>query len=328
MQLHFKVILVTICSIVFSLSVLGQQSDFNISIVRKRVEGNLVYCSISLNGELIGMAYENNTLKIQTGEYKGIMRYNSGKNFVQSSLGKMSKKGDFLIEASGVLGRTDILLHGGNAPQHSTGCIMLGPVEKRQDGTRLIDGNHPLRKLRIAFYGTDEPISCPNKNIVITVSENYLEGEYFCDQILETSSPIKECPKENQKEQRSGPAYNSWNISYPLRVDVSGSKITIKRISESYYKSTIEDKVIVTHMQITTICTGLINGFNANVSGVTKTHDLINASSPYEGNQVNEIQQNIDFSGEGYIIIKTSVKFTGSNEIVKAVIRCKKTTNN
>lgn len=324
MQLHFKATLATICIIILNLSALGQQSDFNISIDRKRIEGNLVYCSISLNGELIGMAYENNALKIQAGDYKGVMRYNSGKNFVQSSLGKMSTKGDFLIEVSGVYGRTDILLHGGNAPQYSTGCIMLGPVKKMQDGTGLIEGDLPLRKLRIAFYGSDEPVSCPNKNIKITISENYLEGEYFCDEIVETSSPTKDCPKEYQKEHHSGPTYSSWSMNYPLRIEVNGNKITTTIISENYYKNVIEDKAIVTHMQHIVICTGVINGLIANTSGVAKTHDLINAASPYEGKQVSEVQQSIDFSGESYITMKITSKLTGSSDIFQSVVRCKK----
>jgi hypothetical protein len=90
-------------------------------------------------------------------------------------MGKLSTKGEFLLEASGVTGRTDILLHQGNAPKHSLGCILLGPAKRGPDGGVTIGSDHPLRKLRLAFYGTDDPVSCPNKNITITVSDDYIK---------------------------------------------------------------------------------------------------------------------------------------------------------
>lgn len=98
------------------------------------------------------------------------MRYNSGKNFAQSPLGLLSNKGDFLLEVSGVPGRTNILLHQGNAPYHSTGCILLGPVGKTPSGARIIPNeDHPLRILRIEFYGSEFPNSCPDKDISIVI---------------------------------------------------------------------------------------------------------------------------------------------------------------
>jgi hypothetical protein len=144
--------------------------NFDILIKRNKVLGNLVYCSIYLNGEEIGTAYENNTLKISPGTYKGLMRYYSSHNFVQSSQGRLNTKGDFLLEVSGVMGRTNILLHSGNKPKHSQGCILLGPVNKGPDNSVFVNHNHPLYKLRLAFYGTAEPISSPNINITITIT--------------------------------------------------------------------------------------------------------------------------------------------------------------
>lgn len=147
---------------------------FTIRITRDSVKDNLLLGSIYLNSELIGTTYENFNLKIEKGTYTGLMRYNSGKNFVQSSLGKMSHKGDFLLEVSGVPKRTNILLHGGNQPYHSEGCILLGAVEKKLDGTGYITNDHPLRKLRMSFYGTDNPIACPNKEITIEIVDHFL----------------------------------------------------------------------------------------------------------------------------------------------------------
>lgn len=145
---------------------------FDIVIQRDKVVGKLVYGTIFLNDKELGAAFENDDLKIPAGTYKGIMRYNSGKNFVLSTLGKMSKKGDFLLEVSNVPNkRTDILLHPGTLPNHSKGCILLGPARKGPNGAVTIDDTHPLRKLRLEFYGTDDPISSPNKDITITIKE-------------------------------------------------------------------------------------------------------------------------------------------------------------
>ncbi|MCW3104218.1 MAG: hypothetical protein JWO09_2658 [Bacteroidetes bacterium] len=191
MKAYFKKLAIVI--ILFANSSLGsaQADNFDILIKRNSIVGNLVYCTIFLNGQEIGTAFENNNLKIPTGTYKGLMRYNSGHDFVQSDLGKMSIKGDFLLEVSNVPGnqipilRTDILMHSGNQPKHSKGCILLGPAQKGPDGGAFIDQNHPLRKLRLAFYGTDDPVSCPNKNITITVSDNYsIAGTYTNNEVV------------------------------------------------------------------------------------------------------------------------------------------------
>lgn len=177
MKLFIKSSLVIVLLSIFSVC-LAQPENFDIVIKRNSVVGNLVYGTIFLNGQEIGTAFENNDLKIPTGVYKGLMRYNSGSNFVQSELGNMSTKGDFLLEVSDVANnRTDILLHPGNLPKHSKGCILLGPVKKGPDGAVTIDSIHPLRKLRLDFYGTDAPISSPNKNISITVADDYI-SEY------------------------------------------------------------------------------------------------------------------------------------------------------
>lgn len=141
----------------------------------------MIFSIIYLNGDVIGESYENDNYTIPTGKYKGVMRYNSGKKFVEGPLGMLSKKGDFLLEVYGVKGRTDILLHQGNKAHHSLGCILLGPVDVGYSGKEFsfIGANHPLRKLRMAFYETEEPISCPDKEITITISENYVKKYEF-----------------------------------------------------------------------------------------------------------------------------------------------------
>ncbi len=146
-------------------------APFNILIQRGQAARGLVTGTISVNGQQIGMAYENDELKIPPGTYPGMLRYISGHNFVGGPMGTIGKTGDFLLEISGVPGgRTDILFHGGNQPQHSRGCILLGPVG-RDPGSSIpsLDDQHPLRQMRLLFYGTDVPNSTPDEAITIQI---------------------------------------------------------------------------------------------------------------------------------------------------------------
>ncbi len=128
-----------------------------------------------LNGYRIGDTLENNKLKIPAGEYPGYMRYVSKKNFVQGPFGVMANIGDFLIEVGKVDNRTAILLHGGNKPWHSTGCILLGSIRSQKDAAgkivrRWIDETNALRVLRKSFYGSEMPSACPNTAIQIKIT--------------------------------------------------------------------------------------------------------------------------------------------------------------
>ena len=100
-------------------------------IERESPQGDLVPGQIWVNGQVIGRTYESVKYQILPGEYQGTLRYVSGKNFVQGPMGELGTTGDFLLEVSGVSGRTDILFHGGNKPYQSRGCILLGPVGPR-----------------------------------------------------------------------------------------------------------------------------------------------------------------------------------------------------
>jgi hypothetical protein len=147
---------------------------FNIVIHRLDKSGNLVTGTIDVNGVTIGSTYENDPVKIPAGVYVGCLRYHSGHNFVQGPHGVMGKKGDLLIEVSGVKDRDNILLHGGNKAKHSKGCVLLGPVSKNKTtGAAWVDDQATLRKLRLLFYGTDEPVMCPDKTITIHVVDAF-----------------------------------------------------------------------------------------------------------------------------------------------------------
>jgi hypothetical protein len=147
--------------------------QFHITIKRQAPQGALVSGTIYLNGTLLGKTYENDDKKIPAGNYAGLLRYRSDHHFVQGPKGIMDQKGDFLIEVSGVENRTNILLHTGNQPGQSAGCILLGPINSAaQTGGTVqysVAETSPLRALRLQFYGTDEPTSSPLKTIKISI---------------------------------------------------------------------------------------------------------------------------------------------------------------
>lgn len=129
--------------------------DYSILMKRGRVnELGLIPNKLYLNGTLLGEVFENPKHLIPAGEYKGRRRITSGKNFVQGPRGVMGKRGDFLLEVVGVPKRSDILIHPGNKPEHSEGCILAGPVTTKG---KLILAPPILAALRLHFYGTDAP---------------------------------------------------------------------------------------------------------------------------------------------------------------------------
>jgi hypothetical protein len=165
-----------VCAMFFGLSALAAAEKFDIVISREKAENNLVTGTISVNGEVLGTCYEREDLRIAAGTYPGFLRYGSKRGFAQGPNGELGQEGDFLLEIGNVKWsdgkvRTNLLFHGGNKPEHSKGCVMLGAVARGADGKAILPERHPLRKLRFLFYGTDDPTSTPNKQISITIKD-------------------------------------------------------------------------------------------------------------------------------------------------------------
>lgn len=130
---------------------------------------------LKVNGKSMGEVVENEALRIKAGDYKGVLRYGSQKNFVQGPLGVMAEQGDFLLEVAGVQGREALLVHTGTKPWHSRGCVIAGAAERKTvDGktvVRIAEGT-TLRNIRKAFYGTDgTPNACPNKTVRVVIKD-------------------------------------------------------------------------------------------------------------------------------------------------------------
>lgn len=158
--------------------VYSPSENFTIDVFRKtyKEKENLIEGDLYINNEFIGKTYERIDLQIKAGAYPGYLRYVSAKGFVAGPFGEVGQTGDFLLEIGEVYWsdgrkRKHLLFHGGNKAEHSRGCIMLGGVPKDKDGKPYHPDNHPLRILRLKFYGTDTPNATPNKNIIITISD-------------------------------------------------------------------------------------------------------------------------------------------------------------
>lgn len=154
----------------FASACAAEDKTFAVVIQRTSTKDGLLNGKISVNGEAIGTTHENAEKKIPAGTYNGVLRTMSMKNFVQGPGGKLGKSGDFLLEIDGVPKRTDILLHAGNKPEHSEGCVMLGPATKNSAGDSIAPD--ALKKLRLLFYdGEDSPTATPKKTITVEVKD-------------------------------------------------------------------------------------------------------------------------------------------------------------
>ncbi len=145
------------------------EKRFVVVVQRGKTDNGLIVGKLSVDGKDVGTVYENAEKKIPAGNYKGVIRHESKKNFVQGPGGKLGQKGDFLLEVAGVPGRSDILFHAGNKKEHSTGCILCGPATKDKKSGDWI-APKALKELRLLFYdGQDNPTATPDKAIVIEV---------------------------------------------------------------------------------------------------------------------------------------------------------------
>ncbi len=230
-----RVIALTVFTI--SLTETRAALDFTIVINRTNLNGNYLRGTISVNGQIIGSTLENDEYRIPPGRYPGALRYLSHRNFVQNPNGEMFYTGDFLLEIAGVKDwkgrtRTDILFHGGSKPINSEGCILLGSVGKPTNGVPTISPDHPLYKLRLAFYGTDTPAASPNKTITIEIIDK-----------IERKQPEEK--RKQPEEIARGPYIGKWSqyvwyMPYTLVIPAKGNGTL------SYIKSRQPLNILVT----------------------------------------------------------------------------------
>jgi hypothetical protein len=99
---------------------------------------------------------EQNISSIPAGKYKGTLRYD------HTDLWR--------IELLDVPGRTNVQIHIGNKTDETQGCILVGR-KLGEDLCSLKESAPAYKDLKRAFYGTENPTSCPDKDIVVEVKD-------------------------------------------------------------------------------------------------------------------------------------------------------------
>ncbi len=154
----------------------GEPNEFAIQIFREELVGKLIVGTLYVDGAKIGATYENNDWCVKAGTYRGYLRTKADKKIVAGPDGALGKEGDFLIEIANAVGRDNhpksgVLIHWGDKTEESKGCILVGAVTKNAHGEPHLPDDHPLRILRLLYYGTDHPDANPNKKITIQITD-------------------------------------------------------------------------------------------------------------------------------------------------------------
>ncbi len=136
------------------------QEDFNLTIERKLSTDNCTMGYLVISGEVVCYTLElpwkdnrNNISCIPVGTYNGILRYD--------------KKDGWRVQLENVPGRTGVQIHMGNYTREIAGCILIG-TDGKIDDCSVFNSSKAYSRLKNAFYGTENPVSTPNKTIKIT----------------------------------------------------------------------------------------------------------------------------------------------------------------
>lgn len=147
---------ILLCTAGFSYS----QEAFHLTIERKLQSENCTMGYLSVNGEVICYTLElpwldnaNDISCIPAGTYNGIIRYD--------------KTDGWRIQLENVPERTGVQIHMGNYTSDITGCILVGSNAVTENCS-LVNSSLAYKRLKQAFYGTNNPSSTPNKKIQIT----------------------------------------------------------------------------------------------------------------------------------------------------------------
>lgn len=134
---------------------------FGLTIARKYKSAECTSGYLAVNGNIIAYTLElpwqgNAPLisAIPDGTYGGTLRYDHSDKW--------------RIELTGVPNRTSVQIHTGNTPDNSEGCILVG-LRLGADLCSVIDSKKAFDALRTAFYGSNNPVSTPDKIITVIV---------------------------------------------------------------------------------------------------------------------------------------------------------------
>lgn len=99
---------------------------------------------------------ENNVSAIPAGDYAAFLRYD--------------KSDHWRLQLQNVFERTGVQIHVGNTTQDTEGCILVG-MEANTDTMSIAKSKDAYKKLKAAFYGSDNPTATPDATIEVIVND-------------------------------------------------------------------------------------------------------------------------------------------------------------
>lgn len=149
------------------------QPKFRIQLLRILPDPAATMGELYVNGQLAALALElpwkdnkNDISSIPEGEYKCTLRYDK------------LRDSNFTIQLEGKGPRSGVQIHVGNRPDDSTGCILIGLNAKYSKATIGLSRDAIL-KLKSIFYGSENPISCPDLLVTIQISSIPQSLKYY-----------------------------------------------------------------------------------------------------------------------------------------------------
>ncbi len=137
--------------------------DFILTIYRQYSDASCTSGYLAVNGVIqaytLERPWQGNApfiSSVPAGTYQGTLRYDH--------------TDQWRIELQGVPGRDHVEIHTGNTPDDTEGCIIIGKELGPGLCTIKAGTSQPAYSaLKTAFYGTSNPVSTPDKSIVVKI---------------------------------------------------------------------------------------------------------------------------------------------------------------
>lgn len=138
--------------------------DFQLTVARKYRDAKCTMGYLEVNSKTTCYTLEppwkdnkTDVSSIPVGKYPATLRYDHTDRW--------------RIELQRVPNRTNVQIHIGNYPSNTLGCILVGK-NADVDKCAVLDSTAAYRELKRAFYGSDNPVSSPNKSISVVIKDD------------------------------------------------------------------------------------------------------------------------------------------------------------
>ncbi|WP_350649006.1 DUF5675 family protein [Pseudomonas sp. HY13-MNA-CIBAN-0226] len=156
--------------------------QFRIQLMRILPSPDAIMGELYVNGQLVAFTLElpwkdnkPDISSIPDGEYGCTLRYDK------------SRDTNFTIQLEGTGPRSGVQVHVGNRPDDSSGCILVG-LNAKYSKNLIGSSRDAIVKLKNIFYGSENPIACPDLLINIKIQSipqslryypTYTEKSYY-----------------------------------------------------------------------------------------------------------------------------------------------------